>query len=208
MPFLAERMHRNLSGHETGRAADGVPDSVHLTDYPEAEESWRDPALLEEMARLRRLVEDGLGMREAAGIGVRQPLGSATVQGRRLSAELESIFADELNVKAVTYAAAGTDEHESVILDTAITDELRLEGLVRHVARKVNDLRKQAGLALDDRIRLLVDADGDLRRAVETHRAHLMAEVLATAVSFGRGEALSEWTGNLGGEPCWLGVSR
>jgi len=34
-----------------------------------------------------------------------------------------------------------------VTLDTVITDDLRLEGLVRNVSRKVNDLRKQAGLA-------------------------------------------------------------
>ena len=208
MPFLAERLHRNLSGHDTGAAAAGVPDSVHLTDYPEAEAGWRAPALVEEMARLRRLVEDGLGDREAAGLGVRQPLREATVHGRPLSPELEAIFADELNVKAVAYTAHGDDEHEGVTLDTVITDDLRLEGLVRNVSRKVNDLRKQAGLALDDRIRLLVEADGDLRRAIETHRDHLMAEVLATGISFGRAEVLSEWSGKIGGEPCWLGVSR
>ena len=208
MPFLAERLHRNLSGHDTGTAAAGVPDSVHLTDYPEAEAGWRDAALVEEMARLRRLVEDGLGDREVAGLGVRQPLREATVHGRRLSSELEAIFADELNVKAVSYTAHGDDQHEGVTLDTVITDDLRLEGLVRHVSRKVNDLRKQAGLALDDRIRLWVEADGDLRRAIETHRDHLMAEVLATELAFGRAEVLSEWSGKTGGEPCWLGVSR
>jgi len=69
MPFLAERLHRNLSGHDTGAAAAGVPDSVHLTDYPEAEAGWRDPALVEEMARLRRLVEDGLGTVRSPGSG-------------------------------------------------------------------------------------------------------------------------------------------
>jgi isoleucyl-tRNA synthetase len=208
MPFLAERFHRNLSGHETGAAAAGVPDSVHLTDYPETEAGWRDPALVEEMARLRRLVEDGLGDREVAGLGVRQPLREATVHGRRLSPELEAIFADELNVKAVSYVAHGDAEHEGVTLDTVITDDLRLEGLIRNVSRKVNDLRRQAGLALDDRIHLLVEAEGDLRRAVEAHSDHLMAEVLATEISFGRSDVLSEWSGKLAGEPCWLGVSR
>jgi hypothetical protein len=53
-----------------------------------------------------------------------------------------------------------------------------------------------------------VEAEGDLRRAVEAHRDHLMAEVLATEISFGRADVLSEWSGKLGGEPCWLGVSR
>jgi len=50
---------------------------------------------------------------------------------------------DELNVKAVHYAdpAGG---HASVVFDTTITDELRLEWLAREVSRKVNELRKQA----------------------------------------------------------------
>ena len=65
------------------------------------------PALVEEMARLRRLVEDGLAARETAGIGVRQPLREATVRGGRLSAELEAIFAEELNVKAVGVRRGG-----------------------------------------------------------------------------------------------------
>ena len=208
MPFLAERMYRNLSGYDSGNPLAEHPNSVHLTDYPTVSPAWRDPALVEEMARLRRLVEDGLAARETAGIGVRQPLREAAVHGARLSAELEAIFAEELNVKAVAYAEAAGDDHETVTLDTTITDELRLEGLIRTVARKVNDLRKQAGLALDDRIRLWVEADGELRRAIDAHHDHLMGEVLATGISFGHGEVLSEWSGKLGGEPCWLGVSR
>ena len=208
MPFISERIHRNLSGYQAGNPLGGVPDSVHLTDYPVADPGWHDPVLVEEMVRLRRLVEDGLAVREAARRGLRQPLREATVHGARFTAELEAIFADELNVKAVAYVAVTGGGHETVTLDTEVTDDLRLEGLVRNVSRKVNDLRRQAGLALDDRIQLLVDADGDIRRAVEAHRDHLMAEVLATEISFGRGQALSEWSGTLDGEACWLGVRR
>jgi len=94
-----------------------------------------------------------------------------------------------------------------VTLDTVVTDDLRLEGLVRNVSRKVNDLRKQAGLALDDRIRLLVEADGDLRRAIETHRDHLMARCWPPG-SASVGPSSQRVVGEIGGEPCWLGVSR
>ncbi len=208
MPFLADRMHRNLTGHETGAPLPGAPDSVHLADYPVPDPDWDNAALVAEMARVRRLVEDGLEARERAGIGLRQPLARATVAGRRLSAEMEAIFADELNVKVVGYAASPSGGHEGVALDTEITEELRLEGLVREVSRKVNGLRREAGLDLADRIRLCVDADGDIRRAVAAHRDHLMAEVLATEVTFGRCAALSEWSGAIRGEGCWLGVTR
>ncbi len=208
MPFMAERMYRNLTGFNGDPpAAAGAPDSVHLTNYPRVAGAWRDPDILVEMSRLRRLVEDGLAARTAAGVRVRQPLASATVASAPLEADLEAIFAEELNVKSVRYVdpAGG---HAAVVLDTAITDELRLEWLAREISRKVNDLRKQAGLRVEDRITLLVDAEGDARRAVDAHREWLQAETLAVAVLDRRTAALAEWEGDLGGARCWLGVER
>ena len=72
----------------------------------------------------------------------------------------------------------------------------------------MNELRKQAGLRVEDRITLLVDADGDARRAVDTHRQWLQSETLAVAIADRRDEALAEWEGELGGARCWLGVQR
>ncbi len=171
----------------------------------------RDPEVIAEMARLRRLVEVGLAARETARIKVRQPLALATIRGRALDPELEAIFADELNVKSVGYAEI-EGEHEDVVLDTELTDELRGEGMIREVSRKVNELRKQAGLALDDRITLYVDASGALRRAVETHREHLQRETLATAIVLdaagGEDGVLAEWTGEIAGESGRLRVAR
>jgi isoleucyl-tRNA synthetase len=208
MPFLAERMYRNLAGFDGDHPpANGTPDSVHLTEYPTAEGAWRDSDVLGAMRRLRELVEDGLAARTEAGIRVRQPLASATVAGEPLDAQLESIFADELNVKRVNYVAS-TGGHPSVSLDTTITDDLRLEWLARELSRAVNDLRRKAGLRVEDRIGLLIDADGDLRRAVDANRDYLAGETLATAIEFRRGDVLAEWEGQLGGEPCWLGVTR
>ena len=208
MPFMAERMYRNLAGFNGDPPSTaGMPDSVHLTDYPRVAGVWRDPDVIVEMSRLRRLVEDGLAARTAAGVRVRQPLATATVASAPLGAELEAIFAEELNVKSVRYSdpAGG---HAAVVLDTTITDELRLEWLAREVSRKVNELRKQAGLRVEDRITLMVDADGDARRAVDAHREWLQAETLAVAVLDRRGDALAEWEGDLGGARCWLGVER
>jgi isoleucyl-tRNA synthetase len=208
MPFMSERLYRNLSGLEgTPPAPAGTPDSVHLTDYPHASPEWRDEEVLAEMARLRRLVEDGLAARAAAQIKVRQPLRAAVVSGERFSAELETIFAEELNVKHVEYRRK-TGSHEDVSLDTEITDDLRLEGVARELSRKVNELRKQAQLRVDDRIHVRIDADGEVNRAVDMFRAYLTAETLATNIVFERGEVLAQWEGKLGGGTCWVGVAR
>ena len=208
MPFVAERMYRNLTGFDGDDApVDGVPDSVHLTDYPVMDGTWTDPDVLHEMERLRRLVEDGLAARTTAQMRIRQPLRAATVSGAPMDPELEAIFADELNVKSVRYAPV-TEGHEGVSLDTEITDELRLEWLARELSRKVNELRRRAELRVEERITLMVDASGDVARAVDAWQFWLAAETLASVVLRERGDALASWEGDIGGEPCWMGVRR
>src|SRR5437868_2093861 len=208
MPFVAERMYRNLTGFDGDDApVDGVPDSVHLIDYPVMDGSWTDPDVLHEMERLRRLVEDGLAARTTAQMRIRQPLRAATVSGAPMDPELEAIFADELNVKSVRYAPV-TEGHEGVSLDTEITDELRLEWLARELSRKVNELRRRAELRVEERITLMVDASGDVARAVDAWQPWLAAETLASVVLRERGDALASWEGDIGGEPCWMGVRR
>ena len=206
MPFVSERMYRNLLGFEGDQPpGDGIPDSVHLSDYPETPGQWRDPDILSDMARLRRLVESGLGARTEARVPTRQPLRAAIVEGPPLHHELEAIFGDELNVKLVEYV---TGERDGVTLDTNITDGLRLEWIAREISRKVNDLRKQAKLQVDDRIVLHVDTSGDVARAVDDRRDWLMGETLATEIVFGRTDVLAEWSGTIADEQLWLGVRR
>lgn len=218
MPFMSERVYRNLTGFDGDQPpGNGVPDSVHLTDYPETDGSWRDADVLADMEHLRRLVEAGLAARTEARVPTRQPLRAARIAGAPLSSDLEAIFVDELNVKGVEYAPDESTETGDdtlpvsahiVTLDTNITDDLRLEWVARELSRKVNELRRQAGLRVEDRIRLSIDAAGDVARAVDAHRQWLMAETLATEIATDRAEALAEWSGRIGGDTCWVGVRR
>jgi isoleucyl-tRNA synthetase len=70
-----------------------------------------------------------------------------------------------------------------VVLDTAVTPELAAEGLARDVVRVVQMARRDAGLAVSDRITLVVDAPGEVGDAVRAHSAFVAAETLATSVS-------------------------
>ena len=69
-----------------------------------------------------------------------------------------------------------------VALDLELSPELRWEGLARDLVRAVQDLRKAAGLAVDDRIELAVKADGEAAAAVAAHRDYLLGETLATSL--------------------------
>jgi isoleucyl-tRNA synthetase len=94
----------------------------------------------------------------------------------------------------------------SVALDLTVTPELRLEGLARELVRAVQDLRKDAGLKVSDRIELAVGASGEVAEAVRAHGDYLRAETLAVALHDSpRGEG-AEATVELDGTPVrlWL----
>jgi isoleucyl-tRNA synthetase len=70
-----------------------------------------------------------------------------------------------------------------VSLDTAVTPELAAEGTVRDVVRIVQQARRDAGLAVSDRIRLIIGADGTVAAAVRAHSEFLAGETLAVEVT-------------------------
>jgi isoleucyl-tRNA synthetase len=76
--------------------------------------------------------------------------------------------------------AVASDGGETVALETAITPELRREGLAREVVRLVQEARKSDGLNISDRIALRwATTDGELAAALTEHGQLISAEVLA-----------------------------
>jgi isoleucyl-tRNA synthetase len=96
VPFITEVMWRNLQGGA---------ESVHLCDFPTADESLIDAALTEDMAAVRTVITLGLSARQAAKLNVRQPLAelvaSGTEAANRAVVRFTDLIVDELNVKAV-----------------------------------------------------------------------------------------------------------
>jgi len=104
-PFMADEIYDNL---------DGTLQSVHLCDFPTAEEvAPRDEQLEQAMALARETVRLGLGARGKAKIKVRQPLGEAVVvaDGREREAieRLADVVREELNVRRVRFVAAAEE---------------------------------------------------------------------------------------------------
>src|SRR5690606_38553262 len=95
-PFITEHIWDVL------RTPD-APTSVHLATWPTADPSLLDPALSEQMALVRRLVELGRSARASSGVKTRQPLRRALVGApgwSELSSELRELIAEELNVQS------------------------------------------------------------------------------------------------------------
>jgi isoleucyl-tRNA synthetase len=69
-------------------------------------------------------------------------------------------------------------------LETALTPELVAEGLAREFVSHVQAMRKEADFEVTQRIRVTVEADDELKAAIEAHRAYATAETLAVALDF------------------------
>jgi isoleucyl-tRNA synthetase len=100
--------------------------------------------------------------------------GSVTLGGVTLAPDEVEILATPRPGTAVAH-----DEGLVVVIDTQLTDDLRAEGDARELQRAIQDLRKEAGLALDDRIELWVDGLGARAAA---HLPAVAEETLADTV--------------------------
>ena len=265
LPFLSEEIHQNLA---KGSGLD-VPESVHLADYPEADDSLIDEALENSMAVIMRLNAIALSAREKAKIKIRQPLSRLIIcpQEEEEAAVIKRfayILKENLNVKDIEILPVGQaaptittvkpnmkklgpkygamsrqvaeeitrhphwitdklDKGESefhlnimgkeivlhteelhigeqepenlsivqmepgwVAIDSHIDEDLRIEGLMRDFLRQMQVLRKDIGLAIEDRITLVWHSDSKaLTLALERFADFIKSELLCTELTQG-----------------------
>ena len=81
--------------------------------------------------------------------------------------------------------ASQADRDLLLVLDTTLDEQLVREGLAREFVNRVQNLRKELDLEYTQRITLTVQAEGELRRAIEEHRDFVMGETLAVGLEFG-----------------------
>ena len=253
IPFITESMWQNLRNDED-------PISVHLTDYPVAEEDKRDLALEFKMDTVQKAVSMGRSLRSQYNLKNRQPLRSVEFVTRNpeekaVLLEMEESIREELNVKKVVFheredelveysakanfkvlgkelgslmkaASAviaaldqssiqsilegGTlsidvegktvelteekiivERHEkaalkvvndgtlTVALDSEITEELKLEGYVRDFVRGIQNLRKESGFEVTDRIEITASGNETLEKAFNMFVDYISSETLA-----------------------------
>ena len=118
----------------------------------------------------------------------------ATADGSALHDQLETngfvevagerLERDDVEVRAQRHEAFALSEDDgwAVALDLELDDELRAEGLARELVRALNDLRKERGFEIADRIAVRIDAPAELAASVSVHTDWIAGEVLATTL--------------------------
>ena len=100
IPFMTEEIYQNLVCTIDASA----PESIHLCDFPVANEEWIDKDLEQNMDHVLKTVVIGRACRNTANIKNRQPIGKMYVKAPfELSEFYKEIIEDELNVKSVEF---------------------------------------------------------------------------------------------------------
>ena len=106
---------------------------------------------------------------------------SIDVDGTPIELNSEKILVERLEKDGLKVLNEGT---LTVGLDSKITDELKKEGYVRDLVRGIQNLRKESGFEVTDRINLSVSGDDELKAAYEMFRDFVVSETLASSSEF------------------------
>ncbi len=104
--------------------------------------------------------------------------------------------------------AVAEDKGSVVAIGTELTEELVNEGLAREFIHKVQNLRKEAGFEISDRIEMSYEASPRLRRAIEAFEGYIKGETLCLKMS--EGLSPGDWDGtlNIDGEKAQVVLRR
>ncbi len=291
-PFLAEEMYQNLvaGGWTLEAGKDGPPESVHLTDWPQADASRIDRGLSDETRLVMRVASLGRAARAKAQLRVRQPVAELFVKLPTQMEEhaLERLapqVLEELNVKQLRVVRDETDflrfevkpnlkllgqkygrevqdisralssmpeaelatiarlagageavevagkrlapeellingrEKEGfasaeeggavVIVSTELTAELVQEGLAREIVHRIQNLRKDAGFEIADRIKTYYAGDATVAEVMRRFGEYVRQETLTVALSDDAPEhGVHSETANIDGHEVTLSVVR
>lgn len=221
IPFLAEEMYQNL----VCSVFSDAPDSVHLADFPVADESKIDKRLGDDVRLAMKVSSLGRAARSQAGIKVRQPLAKALVklQSSKEEESLERVkpqILEEINVKAVEPAGGEAELTRpgyevvseggySAAICTEIPDELVAEGVAREVVRRLQTMRRSAGFDIADHITTCYQGDDYIKRVMADFADYIRQETLSQELVEGvPAEGAFTESHKLGGHEITLGVKR
>ncbi|MFA5341531.1 MAG: isoleucine--tRNA ligase, partial [Clostridia bacterium] len=119
-PFITEQIYSNLVVNLDSSA----PISVHLTDYPKADESYINKEMELQMEELLKVIVIGRSLRNTSNMKNRQPLRTLYVSSqKKLDDEYIALLKDELNIKEIVYISDA-----SMFIDYSLKPQLRTLG--------------------------------------------------------------------------------
>jgi isoleucyl-tRNA synthetase len=187
LPIIAESVYQGLIREQYL----DLPETIHMCDWPEVDESLRDEKLENAMKDARKTVELTLALRDEHNIKLRWPCNRLVIIPKEGFGDISEVIPSiihEANVKdvVVTEALPSSTEHLvgttsdsfDLYLDLEITEEIASERLVREFMRNIQFTRKKNKLNVKDRIDLIaVSQNAKFRQYLIEQRDDIIAKI-------------------------------
>lgn len=104
---------------------------------------------------------------------------SIVVNGETIDLTLDDVIIISKDIPGWQVANEG---HLTVALDTTLTEDLILEGIAREFVNRIQNLRKDSGLDVTDKILLSIQKHSAINKAIECHKTYIASETLCTDI--------------------------
>lgn len=174
IPFLAEKLYNSLPATE---------ESVHLSEWPSPTE-WEDPELEKRMGVARKCVEAVLKVRQSAGRKLRWPLKKVAVVSSIDIKDMEGIIKEQSNSKDVVFDRIEGEkvvitnfDYGEIWVDLTLDEEIEAEAYARELIRRIQAMRKELELDMEERIKYGIQMSERIERILEPWISHISKEV-------------------------------
>lgn len=180
-PFISEKIYLEMFGGE----------SVHLTHWPRPEKKLIDKRLEEDMAIADSLIEGLNSARQEANIKLKWPLLEIHVRPKDKNSEdavsgMKGIIQNMGNIRNVHISRSLKGGKKFEHGEFTMGEVLMNEALVRELIRKVQMLRKEAGLKVTERISLSLETDSGTQEKLHAYKSDILEGVGAGSLDFGK----------------------
>jgi isoleucyl-tRNA synthetase len=104
---------------------------------------------------------------------------SVTINGQQIVLTTEDV---EIISEDIPGWQVANDGKLTVALDITVSDDLRYEGIAREFVNRIQNIRKENGFDVTDKITVLIEDHEFVREAVTRHASYIASQTLATAV--------------------------
>ncbi len=212
-PHISEEIYQHMGGKML---------TVHMEDWPLPNVSYIANGIEDNMKIIQELVEIIATERAKMGSKLRWPLKQISIIGRSGSKDAVKMFEDVLkqqgNVKSVEYLTPDKMPNDKepckfsdgqVIIDFDVTPEIEAEGYARELVRRIQQMRKDMKLNVEEFVDIQVKADATLLGYFESWKQFVAGEVRAKSIEFTdspAGEEVKNW--DVSGKDITIGISK
>jgi len=193
-PYLSEEIYRNLTGNL----------SVHADEWPKSNEKFINPELESYMDTVREITESVSSARQKAEIKLRWPVKRTIIETEDKNVKdavkkLKTILLTQTNSKKIEFGKGDFPSSEfskgTVYIDTEITEEIKSEGFAREIIRRIQNMRKEANLNVEDFIETDVDTNPEITSLLKKQEKFIKNETRSKNIVFGKAEGtlIKEW---------------